>query len=163
MMFKGSLNDTHHSGFFDEFGDVFKGFVPVAERGENHGKVDACDDCHFVVFQHAVRDIGRRGAHHIGEDEGAVRIFFRTERRCDEAGDGIGVGIGQHIKRPDAFGRAFVAAVHMHCAVFERLCERRMCNEENGNGHSTFLNAFRSVFSLTAYFFGEFFDGGQCT
>ena len=75
MMFKGSLNDTHHSGFFDEFGDVFKGFVPVAERGENHGKVDARDDRHFVVFQHAVRDIGRRGAHHIGEDEGAVRIF----------------------------------------------------------------------------------------
>ena len=163
MMFKGSLNDTHHSGFFDEFGDVFKGFVPVAKGGEHHWEVDARDDRHFVVFQHAVRDIGGCRAHHVRENEGAVRIFFRTERRRDEAGDGIGVGIGQHVERPDPVGRAFVAAVHVHGAVFERLCERRMCYEENGDGHNTFSNAFRSVFSLTAYFFGDFFDGGQCT
>ena len=162
-MFKGSLNDTHHSGFFDEFGDVFKGFVPVAKGGEHHWEVDARDDRHFVVFQHAVRDIGGCRAHHVRENEGAVRIFFRTERRRDEAGDGIGVGIGQHVERPDPVGRAFVAAVHVHGAVFERLCERRMCYEENGDGHNTFSNAFRSVFSLTAYFFGDFFDGGQCT
>ena len=162
-MFKGSLNDTHHSGFFDEFGDVFKGFVPVAKGGEHHWEVDARDDRHFVVFQHAVRDIGGCRAHHVRENEGAVRIFFRTERRRDEAGDGIGVGIGQHIERPNPVGRAFVAAVHVHGAVFERLCERRMCYEENGDGHNTFSNAFRSVFSLTAYFFGDFFDGGQCT